>query len=153
MNSKALAPYLFGTPPTAARGQGIHFFGDKLTVSGPPTDGQPGCEGLVTMRNSARRPAANLQALEERTTAGLDYSATRTSCLTNWGPTFDMSGGGQAAKLAGRRPLDGGVRCPPHLPQRQDGGSPFAAQMAVRMRASTKEQTTNAVILCAGRKT
>jgi hypothetical protein len=24
--------------------------------------------------------------------------------------TFDMSGGGQTAKLAGRRPLDGGVR-------------------------------------------
>jgi len=27
-----------------------------------------------------------------------------------WGLTFDMSGGGQTAKLAGRRPLDGGVR-------------------------------------------
>ncbi len=109
MNSKALAPYLFGTPPTAARDQGIHFFGDKLTVSGPPTDGQPGCEGLVTRMSSTPRAAANLQAQEERTTARLDYSATRTSCLTNWGPTFDMSGGPKGAKRPLGRPLDGGV--------------------------------------------
>jgi len=31
--------------------------------------------------------------------------------LVIWDLTFDMSGGGQAAKLSGRRPLDGGVRC------------------------------------------
>ena len=30
--------------------------------------------------------------------------------VTHWDLTFDVSGGGQAAKLAGRRPLDGGVR-------------------------------------------
>jgi hypothetical protein len=60
--------------------------------------------------SSTPRAAANLQAQEERTTARLDYSATRTSCLTNWGPTFDMSGGPKGAKRPLGRPLDGGVR-------------------------------------------
>ena len=31
--------------------------------------------------------------------------------MVRWGLTFDMSGGRRQAKLAGARPLDGGVRC------------------------------------------
>ena len=34
---------------------------------------------------------ATLRVQEEPTVAGLDHSAARTTCLTNWGPTFDMS--------------------------------------------------------------
>ena len=92
----------------AARDQRIHFFGGKLTVSGPPTDGQPGCECLETRLHATRSGDANLRALEERTIAGLNHSATRTTCLTNWGPTFDMSGDQNAQHFG--RPLDGGVR-------------------------------------------
>ena len=92
----------------AARDQRIHFFGDKLTVSGPPTDGQPGRERLETALQ--RDGSATLRAHEERTVAGLDHSAARTTCLTNWGPTFDMSGGPKGAKRPLERPLDGGVR-------------------------------------------
>ena len=53
---------------------------------------------------------ANLRAQEERTAAGPDRSAARTTYLTNWGPTFDMSGGPKGAKRPLGRPLDGGVR-------------------------------------------
>ena len=94
----------------AARERRIQFLGDKLTVSGPPTDGQPGCECFEMRPLATRSENANLRAPEERTGAGLDHSATRTSCLTNWGPTFDMSGGPKGAKRPLERPLDGNAK-------------------------------------------
>ena len=40
-----------------------------------------------------------------------DCACRRAAKFTHqWDLTFDMSGGGQTAQLAGRRPLDGGVR-------------------------------------------
>ena len=94
----------------ATRDQRIYFSGDTPTVSGPPTDGQPGRECLVTRLQATRIGDAKLPMLEERSGASLDHSATRTSCLTNGGPTFDMSGGPTGAKRPLERPLDGGVR-------------------------------------------
>ena len=57
---------------------------------------------------ATRSGDANLRAQDQRTGAGLDQSETRTTCLTNWGPTFDMSGDQNAQHFG--RPLDGGVR-------------------------------------------
>src|SRR5450432_1011907 len=95
-------------------------------VSGPPTDGQPGCEYLVTRLRATRSEDANLRAQEERTVAGLDHRAARTTYLANWGPTFDMSGGPKGAKRPLGRPLDGGVRRHAALPaaQRRSRGRP-----------------------------
>ena len=87
MDSATVALNLFRTPPNAARDQRIHFLGKKLTVSGPPTDGQPDRDASRHDCRQTRGGDANLQAPEERTGAGLDHSAARTSCLTNWGPT------------------------------------------------------------------
>ena len=88
----------------------FELLGDKLTVSGPPTDGQPGCERLEMRPPTTRVGCPTLRAQEERTVARLDHSAARTTCLANWGPTFDMSGSRKCAKRACGCPLDGGVR-------------------------------------------
>jgi len=88
------------------------------TVSGPPTDGRLGRERLEIRRAATRDGSAGLRAHEERAVSSLDHSATRTTCLTNWGPTFDMSGGPKDAKRPLGRPLDGGVR-----PHRSDSAS------------------------------
>ena len=80
------------------------------TVSGPPTDGQPDRERLEIRMPATHSEDANLPMQEERTGASLDHSAARTTSLTNWGPTFDMSGGPKGAKRPLGRPLDGGVR-------------------------------------------
>ena len=90
----------------AARERRIQFFGAKLTVSGPPTDGQPGGECFETRPLATRSEDVNLRAPEERTGDSLDHSATRTSYLTNWGPTLEMSGGLKRAQHALERPLD-----------------------------------------------
>ena len=95
----------------AAQDQRIQVLGDKVTVSGPPTDAQPGQKRLDKPLLATRSENTNSRAHEGSTAAGLDHSATRTSCLTTWGLTFDMSGGPKGAKRPLERPLDGGVRC------------------------------------------
>ena len=88
----------------------IHLLGDKLTVSRQPTDGQPGRKCIETRHFATRNADANLRAREDRMATGLDHSATRTTCLTNWGPTLEMSGGLKGAKQPLERPLDRRVR-------------------------------------------
>ena len=99
------------------------FLGDRLTVSGPPTDGQPGGECFETRPAATRNADVNLRAQEKATGAGPAHSAARTTCFTIWGPTLEMSGGLKRAQHALERPLDrrvgpqpGGGECFAHLP-------------------------------------
>ena len=55
------------------------FLGDRLTVSGPPTDGQPGGECLRDATACYASEDVNSQAPEKRTGACLDHSGTRRS--------------------------------------------------------------------------
>ena len=94
----------------AAQDQRIQVLGDKVTVSGPPTDAQPGQKRLDKPLLATRSENTNSRAHEGSTAAGLDHSAARTSCLTTWGLTFDMSGSRRQAQPAGGCPLNGMVR-------------------------------------------
>jgi hypothetical protein len=88
------------------------------TVSRPPEDGRP---GLAQVNLNARDVNASgiRTTIEHRARTRLFEHSRRgtTRDLARELPTapcgdltFDMSGGGRPAKLAGRRPLDGGVR-------------------------------------------
>ena len=101
----------FSRNDNAARERRIQFFGAKPTVSGPPTDGQPGRKRLEMRRPATRDGSAALRAHEERTVASPNHSAARTTCLANWGPTLEMSGSLKRAKRALGCPLDRRVRC------------------------------------------
>ena len=102
----------------AAEDQRIQVLGDEVTVSGPPTDGQPGQERLEKPLLATRSENANSRAQGRRTAAGLDHGDTSTTCPTNWGLTLEMSGGIKRAQHALERPLDRRVR-----PRRGRGGS------------------------------
>ena len=54
MNGATFALSLLGANADAARDQRIHFLGDRPTVSGSPTDGQPDLECLEARRLAAR---------------------------------------------------------------------------------------------------